>query len=108
MSSGEGLFRSRCATCHTIGDGRTGDTRLLGPDLQGVLQRRAVAWVGRWIQEPDRMLAEKDPQALALYAQYNQVLMPNMRLNRLEVDALLEFIAEESNLPAGAKRLAAR
>jgi cytochrome oxidase Cu insertion factor (SCO1/SenC/PrrC family) len=111
MSSGESLFRSRCASCHAIGGARggaSGSARLLGPDLQGVLQRRQVAWVGRWIQEPDKMLAEKDPQAVALFAQYNQVLMPNMRLNKLEVDALLDFIAEESALPANAKRIVSR
>jgi mono/diheme cytochrome c family protein len=111
MSSGESLFRSRCASCHAIGGSRavgSGSAKLLGPDLQGVLQRRQVAWVGRWIQEPDKMLAEKDPQAVALFAQYNQVLMPNMRLNKLEVDALLDFIAEESALPANAKRIVSR
>ncbi|MEY4751121.1 MAG: hypothetical protein RIQ60_3335 [Pseudomonadota bacterium] len=107
MSSGESLFRSRCSSCHTIRGDKAGD-QAIGPDLQGVLQRRSARWVGRWIQEPDKMLAEKDPQALALYAQYKQVLMPNMRLNRIEIDALLDFIAEESALPDNAKRIARR
>jgi protein SCO1/2 len=52
------------------------------------------------------MLAEKDPQALALFAQYNKVLMPNMQLNRAEIDHLLDFIAEEGALPAAQKRIA--
>jgi cytochrome oxidase Cu insertion factor (SCO1/SenC/PrrC family) len=107
MSSGESLFRSRCASCHTI-KGEKFSAKQLGPDLQGVMQRRQVAWVGRWIQEPDKMLAEQDPQALALFAQYNKVLMPNMHLNPVEIDALLEFIGEESALPANAKRIASR
>jgi cytochrome oxidase Cu insertion factor (SCO1/SenC/PrrC family) len=105
MTTGESLFRSRCSTCHTIrGEKQTASQ--LGPDLQGLFQRRQVAWVGRWIQEPDKMLAEKDPQALALFAQYNKVLMPNMQLNRAEIDHLLDFIAEEGGLPAAQKRIA--
>jgi hypothetical protein len=42
------------------------------------------------------MLAEKDPLALELFAQYRNVPMPNMRLNDLEIAAVLDFVAEES------------
>jgi cytochrome oxidase Cu insertion factor (SCO1/SenC/PrrC family) len=107
MTSGESLFRSRCASCHTIRGDKAVDARHIGPDLQGVLQRRPLAWVGRWIQEPDKMLAEKDPQAVALFAQYKGVVMPNMHLNKDEIDHLLDFIGEESVLPANQKRIAA-
>ena len=55
------------------------------------------------------MLAEKDPQAMALFAQYKQVLMPNMKLNRIEIDALLDYLAQDASLPTtGAKPVANR
>jgi protein SCO1/2 len=94
ISKGEQLFRTRCATCHAIGGGATGAQRALGPDLAGVVQRRERAWLARWLKEPDRMLAEKDPLATALFAQYG-VAMPNLRLNDTEVGLLLAHLDEE-------------
>jgi len=100
VSRGESLFRTRCSACHVIGVG-DGFARV-GPNLLGVLERRERAWVERWLEEPDRMLAEKDPLALELFAQYRNVPMPNMRLNELEVAAVLDFVAEESARQAAA------
>jgi hypothetical protein len=44
----------------------------LGPGLQGVTQKRDRAWLARWIQNPDKLLAEKDPLALELYTRYKK------------------------------------
>lgn len=97
MSKGEQLFRTRCASCHAIGGGGGTATaqRSVGPDLRGVGERRTREWLGRWLKHPDRMLAEKDPIATALLAEY-QVPMPNLRLNDVEVQALLSYMDEES------------
>ena len=45
--------------------------------------------------EPDRMLAEGDPIATAMYRQY-QVSMPNFRLEPPEIEALLEYMQRET------------
>ena len=42
------------------------------------------------------MLAEKDPLAMLLYAQYNQLAMPNMRLGETEVVALISYLEQET------------
>lgn len=106
MSKGETLFRSRCSSCHTIaGKAQVGMPRV-GPDLMGVLERRPRAWLMRWIREPDRMLAEKDPQAVALFNQYNKVVMPNLRLSPAEVNDLLQFLDEASRTGSYARRAA--
>lgn len=105
MSKGETLFRSRCSSCHTIaGKAQVGMHRV-GPDLQGVTERRARAWLMRWLKEPDRMLAEKDPQAVALYNQYNKVAMPNLKLAPGEITELLQFIDSVSQNPEVAARM---
>ena len=70
---------ARSAT--TIGQGDS-----IGPDLLNVVIKRDREWLIRWLQEPDVMLEEKDPLATALYAQYNNVPMPNVKLTY--VDAL--------------------
>lgn len=97
-SLGESLFRTRCAPCHTIGAGDIvkPEERRVGPDLLGVTQKRERAWLARWLAEPEKMLEEKDPIIMELYAKYNNIAMPNMDLNELEVDSLIDYMAEES------------
>lgn len=96
LSKGEQLFRSRCDSCHSLGteDG-------IGPGLAGVTLKRDKAWLAQWIKAPDKLLKEQDPLAVALYQQYNQMIMPNFRLSDADVDALLEFMATSNNPDLG-------
>jgi len=96
---GEQIYRTRCATCHSL----TGNelAGALGPDLLGVTQRREMDWLLNWLKAPDQMLKNKDPIAMALYKQYNNLAMPNMRLNKEEVLALLDYIDDEMQRVAG-------
>lgn len=98
ISKGESLFRTRCAACHTIGtkDSVKSGTRQVGPDLSFIAAKRDRAWLIRWLREPDKMLAEKDPLAVALFAEFDNVAMPNLRLNDVDIQALLAYIEEES------------
>ena len=88
---GEYLFNTRCASCHTIGKGDG-----LGPDLVHATAVRERAWLTRYVAEPDQMLAEGDPLALALFAKYKSVRMPNLGLNSEEVDAILAHLEQRS------------
>ncbi|WP_408733502.1 SCO family protein [Pseudomonas sp. LS1212] len=96
-STGEQIYRTRCSSCHTLGDTEHAGMRSIGPDLLGVTRQRDSVWLRRWIKEPDRMLAEKDPLAMKLYEQYNRLAMPNLRLGEVEVTALLAYLEEETN-----------
>jgi len=98
ISDGEYLFRNRCAACHTIGQGDVMELaeQRIGPDLLNVGEQRDRAWLERWIAEPDAMLEEGDPVAVALYERWNRVPMPNMRLTEKDVGALLGYIDQES------------
>lgn len=95
-SAGEQIYRTRCSSCHTLGDTANAGLRGIGPDLIGVTRQRDPQWLKRWIREPDQMLSEKDPLAMQLYAQYNNLAMPNLRLGDIEINALLTFLAEET------------
>jgi len=94
ISLGEQLFRTRCATCHTV----TGNELegALGPDLLGVTGRREMDWLLNWLRAPDQVLANKDPIAMALYEKYNRLSMPNMRLNQQEAMSLIDYLEEET------------
>jgi protein SCO1/2 len=89
--TGEDLFNSRCTACHTIGKGDR-----LGPDLQDVVSKRERSWLVRWLQEPNKMLEEKDPLATALFNQYGKVPMPNLKLTDKNALDLIEFLQTES------------
>lgn len=97
ISAGEIMFRDRCSSCHVISGGLapTRKAKALGPDLYAVSQRRDPQWLRRWLAEPDVMLAEGDPIASALYAQY-KVIMPNFRLDASEIEALIDYMANET------------
>jgi len=94
-SSGEQIFRTRCSSCHTVGNTEPGQPGI-GPDLLGVTQQRDPSWLIRWLKEPDQMLAEKEPLATLLYEQYNRLAMPNMRLGDTEITALITYLQEET------------
>ncbi|VAW63998.1 Cytochrome oxidase biogenesis protein Sco1/SenC/PrrC, thiol-disulfide reductase involved in Cu(I) insertion into CoxII Cu(A) center / Cytochrome c [hydrothermal vent metagenome] len=85
-SDGEYAFRTRCATCHTIGGGDG-----VGPDLLGVLKRRDRQWLSRWIRVPNEMIKEKDPIVMEMMEKYKGIIMPNLKLGTGDVKNLFEF-----------------
>jgi protein SCO1/2 len=90
MNAGEYAFKTHCAPCHTIGRGDQ-----IGPDLLGVTTRRSRAWLTRFIVEPDKMIAERDPVALALLAKYKEVRMPSIGLANSDAALVLDYIAKQ-------------
>jgi mono/diheme cytochrome c family protein len=80
-----------CGACHGIGAKQV----VVGPDLAGVLERREQAWLERWLKEPD-VMQQSDSIAKALLAEYNNIPMPNLGLTDEEIEALLHYIARES------------
>jgi cytochrome oxidase Cu insertion factor (SCO1/SenC/PrrC family) len=88
-SRGAYLFRTRCQSCHSIGEGSG-----LGPDLAGVAASRPATWLSRWIREPDKMIAERDPTALAIMARYRDLPMPNLGLGEDEASDVIAFMRD--------------
>jgi protein SCO1 len=91
-SDGEFLYRTRCLTCHSLGKGDG-----VGPDLLGILQRRDREWLARWIMEPNVMIKEKDPIIMEMMKKYNDITMPNLKLSKVDVTNLFEFL-EKSDI----------
>ena len=86
-AEGQTIFNQKCAACHTIGGGK-----LVGPDLQGVTQRRDMDWLQRMISSPDQLIADKDPILMPLLAEYNNLPMPNLGLTQSEVQLVLAYL----------------
>ena len=98
---GEQIYRTRCVTCHSLTGNEVAGA--LGPDLLGVTKKREMQWLLNWLKAPDQMLEKKDPIAMALYKQYNNLAMPNMRLNKEEALTLLDYIKNETQRLEGKK-----
>ena len=98
ISSGEMMFRDRCSSCHVISGGYLPrrNARPLGPDLFDVTERRDDAWLRRWMAEPDKMVEEGDPIAVAM-ANAWEVVMPNFSLDAGEIDNLIRYMRSESD-----------
>jgi len=63
----------------------------MGPDLAGVTRRRDRRWLARYPVEPDRVLAEGDPIATALFTRYSAP-MPNLSLGTADAASLIEYL----------------
>jgi protein SCO1 len=94
---GRYTFTTHCAACHTIGHGDK-----IGPDLLGVTNVRDHSWLETFISTPEKMIAAKDPIAVALYKKYNGINMPNLRLSDLELKNLIDFLERQSATPDAA------
>ncbi len=90
LDPGQYIFAGHCAACHTIGHGDK-----IGPDLLGVTSSRNRTWLKRFIQEPDKLIAEHDPTAVTLFEKYKEVRMPNLRLANGDVETLIKFLEEQ-------------
>jgi protein SCO1/2 len=87
---GRYTFTTHCAACHTIGHGDK-----IGPDLLGVTNVRERSWLEHFISTPEKLIAAKDPIAVALYKKYNGINMPNLRLSDDELKNLIDFLAQQ-------------
>ncbi len=84
--SGQEIFLSTCSGCHTIGQGV-----LVGPDLAGVTARREESWLQRQIKDPEGLIAEKDPIAMQLLQEADNMPMPSPGLSDEEVTAVIAY-----------------
>jgi len=66
-AKGEALFKSKCTTCHKI------DQQLVGPALgPQITSETDDAYLDKWVENNQALIAAKNPKALAIYAKFNQ------------------------------------
>lgn len=87
QTSGEQLFQSMCSTCHSIGSGR-----LVGPDLAGVTDRRTQAWLEDFVRSSQSLVDSGDADAVALFAEFNGMIMPDFPLTNVQITQILDHI----------------
>ena len=92
---GEQVFNTTCFACHTIGGGR-----LIGPDLAGVHEKRSQEWLEEFIKSSQAMINAGDVEAVALFEEYNSLLMPDAVASDQEIRQVLSYIESQSSAVA--------
>jgi cytochrome c551/c552 len=85
ISAGKSIFNANCRTCHRL------DQKNVGPALRGVTDRHSIDWNKRFIRNSQLLIASGDPEALAIYNEFNQLVMPNHEF--LSDDDLMNLLA---------------
>lgn len=91
QDNGETVFNTTCFACHTIGGGR-----LIGPDLAGVHELRSQEWLEQFVRSSQTLINSGDADAVALYEEYSNMLMPDALLSDEQIRDVLNFIETKS------------
>ncbi len=95
QESGKSLFQASCTACHSIGGGK-----LVGPDLAGVNERRSEAWLLSFIKSSQTVIKSGDKTATDLFAQFNNITMPDQALSDDQIKSILAHIKETGGAAA--------
>lgn len=104
--SGEMLFKTKCATCHTLGDGE-----LIGPDLSGVTQRHPENWLMEFIRSSNTMIKKGDAAAVTVFEKYSKKEMPDPKISDNEITEVINYLkkfAGESTASTGSTSTSAQ
>jgi len=83
------MFNNVCAACHSVGEGVK-----VGPDLEGVTERRSEEWLVSFIGSSQAMINSGDAQAREVFNLFNQVVMPDAPYSDDQIRQLIAYIAE--------------
>ena len=88
---GEAIYKQNCTACHKFGQ------KLIGPDLTGVNEKRSEEWLISFIKSSQSMIKSGDPEAVAIYEEFNQMMMNDQtHLSDGDIKAVLAYIKSQS------------
>ncbi len=86
--NGADLYDENCAVCHEISE-----QKLTGPGLLGVTEKHDENWLIQFIRNSQEMIEAGDEKAIALFKEYNQVVMPSMpNLSEDDIKTIIDHI----------------
>ena len=80
------MFAAKCASCHSIGEGKR-----VGPDLKGSAERRTLDQVTAFIRAPSKLL-DSDPYYQDLLKKFSGIRMPDLGLTQAQSRDLAELL----------------
>jgi mono/diheme cytochrome c family protein len=86
VQAGKKLFNANCAACHKL------NKKAVGPALKGVSAKYEREWLYSWIKNSAAMIKDGDPQAVAVWEEYNKVAMNAFPLlSNADIDNILAY-----------------
>ena len=84
--AGKKLFNTHCAACHKV------KKKAIGPALRGVSEKYDREWLYSWIKNSAAMIKSGDPQAVAIWEEYNRTAMNAFpQLSNVDIDNILAY-----------------
>ncbi len=86
IQAGKSLFNANCAACHQL------NRKAVGPALRGVSEKYDREWLYKWIKNGTQMIKDGDPQAVAIWEEYNRAVMTNYpQFSNEQIDNILAY-----------------
>ena len=97
IQAGKALFNTNCAACHQL------NRKAVGPALRGVTEKYDKEWLYNWIKNGTQMIKDGDPQAVAIWEEYNRAVMTNYpQFSNEQIDNILAYTNFTPPAPAPA------
>lgn len=87
---GKKIFMANCSACHLMSS-----AQLVGPGMAGVTEKHDREWLIQFISNSQKMIADGDEKAIAIYEEYNKTVMTNFQFTDEQFDNLLAYLKEE-------------
>ena len=90
VNNGKKIFEKHCTQCHTIFE------KQIGPPLAYIYRFYDYPWLYSFITNSQKMVAEGDEYAVAIFNAYDKVIMPAHELTKDEVWDIIAYIKQVS------------
>ena len=95
ITAGESLFKQNCKACHTV------ESRLVGPALKNVYDRRDLPWIYAFVKNPAKVIKSGDEYANKLFEEYSQIEMTGFpTFSDEEIGSIMAYIKDQTDNPA--------
>ncbi|MEC9209034.1 MAG: cytochrome c3 family protein [Bacteroidota bacterium] len=84
---GAQIFKQNCTSCHVMGE-----TKLIGPGLKGITEKRNKEWLKKWINSSSELIASGDADAIAIFQEYDKVAMTDFYFSDEDFEALYSYL----------------
>ncbi len=92
IQAGEKLFKGNCKACHTV------ESRLVGPALKNVYDRRDLPWIYEFVKNPAKVIQSGDEYATNLFEEYSQIEMTGFpSFSDEEIGSILAYIKDQTD-----------
>ncbi|RCH54812.1 cytochrome C [Mucilaginibacter hurinus] len=97
-AKGETIFKAKCSACHKI------DQRSTGPALgERMASETDDAYLVKWIQNSQALVAAGDKRAVAVFKEFNEVMMPPFAdLAEADIKNIISYVRAEKAKAAAA------